>query len=171
MDKENSWKHSRENHCFVFKAAGAAFVQNSLIYGEKQLNTANLRSKQGNQLRGVKIKKLSKKEKQKIRVLDWFHKNLQENEFTRLNQGLDNLGQFWRNQRKKGPKFFVWKQHRRKKNWVESAAEKPKDPFRQRPFKNLSRTNLFLYIIITYMSNFPSKSWVELQEEMQEILT
>jgi len=36
-----------------------------LIYGEKQLNTANLRSKQGNQLRGVKIKKLSKKEKQK----------------------------------------------------------------------------------------------------------
>jgi hypothetical protein len=69
-------------------------VQNSLIYGEKQLNTANLRSKQGNQLRGVKIKKLSKKEKQKIRILDWFHKNLQENEFTRLNQGLDNLGQF-----------------------------------------------------------------------------
>ena len=65
-----------------------------MIYGEKQLNTANLRSKQGNQLRGVKIKKLSKKEKQKIRVLDWFHKNLQENEFTRLNQGLDNLGQF-----------------------------------------------------------------------------
>lgn len=69
-------------------------VQNSLIYGEKQLNTANLRSKQGNQLRGVKIKKLSKKEKQKIRILDWFHKNLQENDFSRLNQGLDNLGQF-----------------------------------------------------------------------------
>ena len=65
-----------------------------MIYGEKQLNTANLRSKQGNQLRGVKIKKLSKKEKQKNRILDWFHKNLQENEFSRLNQGLDNLGQF-----------------------------------------------------------------------------
>ena len=59
------WQNGRENHCFVFKAAGAALVQNSLIYGEKQLNTANLRSKQGNQLRGVKIKILSKKRKTK----------------------------------------------------------------------------------------------------------
>ena len=87
-------KTQSRNHCFVFKAAGAALVQNSLIYGEKQLNTANLRSKQGNQLRGVKIKILSKKEKQKIRVSNWFNENLQKNEFSRLNQGLDNLGQF-----------------------------------------------------------------------------
>jgi len=77
-----------------------------LIYGEKQLNTANLRSKQGNQLRGVKIKKLSKKEKQKIRISDWFNKNLQENEFSRLNQGLDNLGQFWKEVEEKGSKVF-----------------------------------------------------------------
>jgi len=86
-----------------------------LIYGEKQLNTANLRSKQGNQLRGVKIKILSKKEKQKIRILDWFNQNLQENEFSRLNQGLDNLGQFWKEPKEKGTKVFCVKTTQEKK--------------------------------------------------------
>ena len=73
--------------------------------------------------------------KQKIQILDWFHKNLQENEFSRLNQGLDNLGQFWKEPEEKGSKVFCVKTTQEKKNWVESAAEKPKDPFRQRPFK------------------------------------
>ena len=86
-----------------------------MIYGEKQLNTANLRSKQGNQLRGVKIKILSKKEKQKVRILDWFNKNLQENEFSRLNQGLDNLGQFWKEPKEKGTKVFCVKTTQEKK--------------------------------------------------------
>ena len=119
-----------------------------MIYGEKQLNTANLRSKQGNQLRGVKIKILSKKEKQKIRILDWFNKNLQENEFSRLNQGLDNLGQFWKEPKEKGTKVFCVKTTQEKKNWVESAAEKPKDPFRQRPFKiSLEQTSFYILLL------------------------
>jgi len=31
---------------------------------------------------------------------------LQENEFSRLNQGLDNLGQFWKEVEEKGSKVF-----------------------------------------------------------------
>jgi len=78
-----------------------------LIYGEKQLNTANLRSKQGNQLRGVKIKKnYQKKKNKKFEFQTGSNKNLQENEFSRLNQGLDNLGQFWKEVEEKGSKVF-----------------------------------------------------------------
>jgi len=79
-----------------------------LIYGEKQLNTANLRSKQGNQLRGVKIKKnYQKKKNKKNRILDWFNKNLQENEFSRLNQGLDKFRSVLEQPEEKGTKVFL----------------------------------------------------------------
>lgn len=87
-----------------------------MIYGEKQLNTANLRSKQGNQLRGVKIKiHLQNKKEQKIRILDWFNKNIQKNEFSRLNQGLDNLGQFRKEPKEKGTQVFSVKTIQEKK--------------------------------------------------------
>jgi len=49
---------------------------------------------------------------------------LQENEFSRLNQGLENLGQFWKEVEEKGSKvFFCENNTGEKKNWVESAAE------------------------------------------------
>ena len=75
-----------------------------------------------------------------------------------MNQGLDNLGQFWKEPEEKGTKVFSVKTTQEKKTGSSQLLKKPKDPFRQRPFKISLEQTFFLYIIITYMSNFPSKS-------------